>query len=61
MTALQLLDCADRRITSRTFECGGACDWWGCVGGGEMFINSSRECTVGVRSGTWTQAKRLYE
>ena len=42
------------------FDCGPACDWWGCVAGGELFINSSQECTVGVQESTWSRAKQLY-
>jgi hypothetical protein len=32
-----------------------------CVGGGQMFINSSRECTVSVESSTWSALKGLYK
>lgn len=31
-----------------------------CVGGGEAFVNSSRNCTVAVESTTWSQMKSLY-
>jgi hypothetical protein len=32
-----------------------------CVDGGEMFLNSSRDCAVGAAPTTWSKVKRLYD
>ena len=41
-------------------ECG-PCEWWECVSGGVLFINSNEDCTVAVQPHTWTEVKSLYE
>jgi hypothetical protein len=43
--------------------CGDACDYWDllCTGGGALFVNSPRTCTVGVQPGTWSGVKQLFE
>lgn len=32
-----------------------------CVGGGTLFVNQPRSCTVAVRDATWSMVKRLYD
>ena len=41
-------------------ECGGACDVVECVDGGELFVNSDKDCQVAVEKGTWGTIKELY-
>jgi hypothetical protein len=43
-------------------DCGQPCDYFDlyCTGGGSLFINSSRSCTVAVRPSAWSDVKRLY-
>lgn len=49
----------DRSCPMIVFDC--VCFPVVCVGGGQMFVNSNRECLVGVHPTTWAGMKQLYQ